>query len=83
MSYRVIRASEIAEYVFCRRAWWLSRVVGYEVRESEALAEGSAYHQRHGGLVWRAVLARWLAYALVFVAFAVFAYLVVSAWGGS
>lgn len=81
MSDKIIRASEIAEYLYCRRAWWLSQVAGYEVEESEALSAGSAYHARHGGLVWRARLARWLAYLLVFLAIAVFTYLLVSGWG--
>lgn len=82
MSERIIRASEIAEYLYCRRAWWLSHVVGYEVEENEAMAAGSAYHRQHGAWVWRARLARWLAYVLVFLAVAIFAYLVVSGWGG-
>lgn len=82
MSERIIRASEIAEYLFCRRAWWLTHVVGYDVRESEALASGSAYHRRHGAMVWRAAAARWLAYALVFLAFAIFTYLLVTSGGG-
>lgn len=77
MSDRIIRASEIAEYLFCRRAWWLSRVAQYEIEESEALQAGSAYHQQHGRLVWQARLGRWVAYALVFLAVAVFAYLLV------
>lgn len=82
MSDRIIRASELAEYLYCRRAWWLSRVVGYEVEETTALSSGSAYHMRHGGLIWRARLARWVAYALVFVSVAIFVFLLVSAWGG-
>lgn len=82
MSESVIRASEIAEYMYCRRAWWLSRVAGYEVRESPAMAAGTAYHQGHGGMVWRARAARWVAYLLVFVAIAVFTYVLVSGWGG-
>lgn len=81
MSERIIRASEIAEYLFCRRAWWLSRVAQYEVEESEALTSGSAYHHQHGGLVWRARAARWMAYLLVFLAVAVFAYLIVAGAG--
>ena len=81
MSEKVIRASEIAEYLFCRRAWWLSQAVGYDVEESEAMAAGNAYHRRHGGLVWRVRLARGLAYLLVFLAVAVFTYLAVAGWG--
>jgi hypothetical protein len=82
MSDRIVRASEVAEYLYCRRAWWLSRVVGYEVEETEALTSGRFYHQRHGALVWRARLARWVAYALVFLSVAIFVFLLVSGWGG-
>jgi hypothetical protein len=45
---RLIRASEVGEYVFCRRAWWLGRVQGeasINVREMEA---GTGAHARHG-----------------------------------
>lgn len=77
MSDKIIRASEIAEYLFCRRAWWLSHVAHYEIEESEALEAGSAYHRQHGRLVWRARVGRWTAYALVFMAVAVFTYLLV------
>lgn len=77
MSERIIRASEIAEYLFCRRAWWLSRVAQYEIEESEALQAGVAYHQQHGRLVSKARFGRWLAYVLLFLAVAVFTYLLV------
>lgn len=81
MSEKIIRASEIAEYLYCRRAWWLSQVAGYEARETEAMAAGTSYHRQHGGLVWRARAARWLAYLLVFLAVAVFTYLLVAGLG--
>lgn len=45
---RLIRASEIGEYIYCHRAWWLGRVQGeasVNVREMEA---GSGAHTRHG-----------------------------------
>lgn len=82
MSERVIRASEIAEYLYCRRAWWLSHVMGYDVRDNKALEMGSAYHRQHGALVWRARAARWLAMMLVFLAVAIFTYLLVTNGGG-
>lgn len=81
MSEPVIRASEIGEYMYCRRAWWLSHVAGYEARESPAVAAGAAYHRDHGGMVWRARVVRWVAYLLVFLAVAVFTYVLVSGWG--
>lgn len=45
---RLIRASEVGEYVFCQHAWWL-RV--FEERRSTGasrLTEGTKRHRRHG-----------------------------------
>jgi hypothetical protein len=45
---KVIRASEIGEYVFCARAWRL-RVEGVEAGGwGEARARGTAWHREHG-----------------------------------
>ncbi len=51
---RVIRASEIGEYVWCRRAWWLGRVKGVPNANRAALDAGTARHQAHGQVVARA-----------------------------
>ena len=77
MSDKTIRASEIAEYVYCRRAWWLSRVAGYRADNVERLQEGTAYHQAHEGRLRRAVFARRVAYLLVFAAVSIFVFLLV------
>lgn len=47
----VIRASEIGEYVYCARAWWLQRVQGVPSRNIDALRSGQALHQQHGQAV--------------------------------
>ena len=45
---KLIRASEIGEYVFCARAWWL-RTQGVEAGGwSEARERGAAWHREHG-----------------------------------
>ena len=62
---RVIRASEIGEYVFCHRAWWLRHVGGYESANVREMAEGTATHARHGLLVTAAGGLRVLALLLV------------------
>ncbi len=67
MSDKWIRASEINEYLYCRRAWWLRRVGGYASQNSRELAAGTAYHQAHGRIVRRATFSQRLAYALVFI----------------
>lgn len=53
---RLIRASEIGEYVYCRRAWWLHRSVGLEPAGRERRAQGAALHTQHGRRVWGAQL---------------------------
>lgn len=45
---RYIRASEIGEYVYCRRAWWLHHVEGVEPAGRERREHGTALHVRHG-----------------------------------
>jgi CRISPR/Cas system-associated exonuclease Cas4 (RecB family) len=74
MSYPVIKASEIAEYVYCNRAWWLRVEVGYTPLSSDSLARGTAYHGRHGQKVAKAESARRLALAFLFLAVSVFVF---------
>jgi hypothetical protein len=78
MSDRIIRASEISAYVYCRRAWWLSRVAGLRPANAQGLQRGTRYHQGHGRLVQGAVWGRRLAFGIFFVVVAIFAYLLVS-----
>jgi hypothetical protein len=78
MSYRVIRASEIGEYVYCRRAWWLRRLQGVESANVRELAAGIAHHRGHGHAVRLALLARRVALMLLFLAVAFFAFWIAS-----
>lgn len=64
---RVIRASEIGEYVYCHRAWWLRHVQGLTSSNVAELAGGTATHTGHGRLVGAASTLRALA-MLLFVA---------------
>ena len=45
---RFIRASELARWAYCHRAWWLEYVRGYAPMNLEALAKGRAFHEQHG-----------------------------------
>lgn len=47
----MIRASEVADYVYCARAWWLRRVAGLEPDGQARRHAGAAHHARHGSLV--------------------------------
>lgn len=49
---RFIRASEIGEYVYCQRAWWLHHSVGLEPAGRERRELGTALHTKHGRQVW-------------------------------
>ena len=60
-----ISASEISQYVYCPRAWWLARVEGRAPENAEALAFGQDVHRRHGYSVRAATIAQRLAYALM------------------
>ncbi len=62
----VIRASEIGAYVYCRRAWWLKRVGGFESEDINGrFTEGTAAHLRHGQSLRRAQLQRQIALILL------------------
>ena len=67
---RVIRASELGEYLYCRRAWWLHQVCGYASSQGQRLAEGTAAHSGHGRQVGLAAALRLLAVLLFIVAVA-------------
>ena len=67
MSYKQIQASDIATYVFCRRAWWLQRAEGHVPQNFREMKAGQQFHQQHGRTVQRALWTRRLAYALLFV----------------
>ena len=47
----VVRASELGEYVYCARAWWLRRVQGVPSLNTTALQSGQHAHDRHGNAV--------------------------------
>lgn len=65
---RIIRASELGQYAYCARAWWLQRIAGIAPTNTQDLAAGTAAHQQHGRAVWLAGALRWAALALVLVA---------------
>lgn len=48
---RIIRASEIGDYLYCQRAWWYA-TQGFEPVNQGELAGGNAFHKKHARLVF-------------------------------
>lgn len=65
---RIIRASEVGQYVFCPRAWWLGTVEGLPSAHREEMDAGEFAHRRHGRRVYATVILTRLAYLLLAVA---------------
>ena len=43
----VIKASELAEFDFCQRAWWLQHIQGVVAEPSQSLLKGQKHHITH------------------------------------
>jgi hypothetical protein len=71
MAKRVIRASELGQYKYCARAWWLGSIQGVPSTNTRQMAQGEAVHQQHGRAVWAAGTLRWVALALLLLAIAI------------
>lgn len=48
---RLIRASEVGQYTYCARAWWLDRVQGLSPTNDRELTLGREDHRKHGRMV--------------------------------
>jgi CRISPR/Cas system-associated exonuclease Cas4 (RecB family) len=64
---RTIRASEIATYLYCQRAWWFQRQ-GIESENQTNLEAGSRLHARHGRSLVVSSCLRLVAYAILLLA---------------
>lgn len=65
---RLIRASEIGEYLYCHRAWWLRHIQGHASTNVRELEGGTATHAWHGRLVWLGSALRFVALLLIALA---------------
>ena len=65
MSERIIRASEIGQYDYCAKAWWLGSVEGVQPSNVRELQAGIAAHEAHGRQVNRAARVQQIAIGLL------------------
>ncbi len=64
---RIIRASELGQYSFCAKAWWLGSVEGVPSANVREMDAGTSAHEQHGRTVqFSAWLSRagWICLAL-------------------
>jgi len=64
---KIVRASEIGTYLYCKRAWWY-QLQGYETENQAELAGGSEVHEKHGRAVMTIGCIQVLAYGLLLLA---------------
>ncbi|MDH7489892.1 MAG: hypothetical protein QHH80_10340 [Anaerolineae bacterium] len=55
-SRHVIRASEIGQFAYCPRAWYLGSVLGLPSANVADLVAGTETHRRHGRRVYLALV---------------------------
>lgn len=65
---QIVRASELAQYSYCAKAWWLSTVMGKPSVNTREMQSGTAAHQQHGRAVWLASVMRIASVVLVVIA---------------
>jgi hypothetical protein len=61
---KTLRASEIVQFTFCRRAWWYARQ-GHPSDGLEEMLAGIHWHRQHGRAVLTAGCVRLLGYAFL------------------
>ncbi len=68
---RVIRASELAQYAYCAKSWWLGSVENVASANAGELQRGERAHRAHGRAVAASALLRLAAIAVLIAAIAV------------
>lgn len=69
---RTIRASELGNFLYCRRAWWY-HAQGMPSQNQTELTGGNAFHRRHGRGVFFSDFLRTAAWVLLLAALVVLA----------
>ena len=70
----ITRASEVGQFGYCARAWWLGTVQGVQPSNLRDLQVGQTKHRRHGRQVVAYHRLRSVGYLLVVVALLLFAF---------
>ena len=65
MSDRIIRASEIGQYDYCAKAWWLGSIEEVPPSNVAELQAGLVAHEAHGRQVNRATRVQQIAIGLL------------------
>lgn len=78
MSERVIRASEIGQYDFCAKAWWLGSIEGVPPSNVRELQAGTTAHEQHGQQISRAGQLQRAAIGLLIIGVILFAIFLIS-----
>jgi len=77
---RIIRASELSSYVYCRRAWWY-KCEGLEPAQGSLLEQGRDHHASHAKRVTLALRLKSVAHLLLFSALGLIVLQVIDRWG--
>jgi hypothetical protein len=76
---KLIRASEIASYLYCARAWWYQSQ-GQQSENQMEIAGGNEFHHQHGQQVWTARLLRFAGWGLMLLAIILLAVALTIQW---
>jgi hypothetical protein len=70
MNQKLIRATELSEFVYCSKAWYLKYLDGAEVSPGarELQAEANAWHIEQGRSLARGDSYRWAGFAALMLA---------------
>ncbi|MFZ9857852.1 MAG: hypothetical protein ACO3F2_05915 [Roseiflexaceae bacterium] len=63
-----VRASDIGSFMYCRRSWWLTRIVGLEPDALLRRQRGTQAHQHHAWFVWFMQILRIISLGLILLA---------------
>ena len=71
LGMKVIRSSDIGNYLYCRRAWMYRRQ-GFQSENKAELASGTELHRMHGRKVFASGLSRTFGFILLLAALVLF-----------